>query len=221
MSTQEQIIEHIVLFNVKADADPTKVAAMIDGLNSMVSLDLAIHISTGELLRSRSHSLTFSHIMHCRFRSNDNLQAYFTHPEHLRVVTENIQPINDDLMVVDWISNSISDAPKPGSAMRVTLLKLKEDLVENAKSKFFEGVEGIKNQFKAIEHISYGENFSHALTKGYSISSIAVFPGPTDLEAFDSESELVMNSLKEKLKDSVESELVVDFVIPLSKVANA
>ncbi|KAI3524305.1 hypothetical protein L1887_02958 [Cichorium endivia] len=160
---------------------------MIDGLNNMVSLNLAIHISTGELLRSRSHSLTFSHIMHCRFKSNDNLTAYYTHPEHLRVVTENIQPINDDLMVVDWISNSINDAAKPGSAMRVTLLKLKEDLVENAKSKFFEGVEGIKNQFKAI----------------------AVFPGPDDLEAFDSESKLVTNSLKEKLKDSVESSSVV------------
>ncbi|CAH1425281.1 unnamed protein product [Lactuca virosa] len=222
MSTQDQIIEHIVLFNVKPDVDPTKVAAMIDGLNRMASLDLSIHVSAGELLsrsRSDSDSLTFSHIMHTRFTSNDNLQVYYTHPEHLRMVSENIHPIIDDIMIVDWISNNIShEAPKPGSVMRVTLLKLKEDLLENEKSKFFEMMEGIKNQFKAIEQVSFGENF-HAMAKGYSISSIVVFSGFSYLEAFDSDAGIV-NSIKEKVKDSVETELVVDYMIPLPKVSD-
>ncbi|KAL4589430.1 hypothetical protein LXL04_002337 [Taraxacum kok-saghyz] len=201
MSTQQQIIEHVVLFNVKPDVEPTKVAAMIAGLKGLVSLDLAIHVSAGELSKSRScNSLTFSHILHCRFKSNTDLQ-----------------PIIDDIMVVDWISdnNIINDSLKPGSVMRVTLLKLKADLVGNEKTKFFEMTEGLKNRFKAIEDVSYGENLPNDYSKGYSISSIGVFPRVAELEAFDLDVEMV-KSLKEEVKGLVESEIVVDYVIPVA-----
>ncbi|KAL7598364.1 hypothetical protein Lser_V15G25507 [Lactuca serriola] len=219
MSAQHQIVEHVVLFKVKPDVDSSKVAAMLSGLNGLTSLDLTVHLSAGQLLRSRSSSLTFTHMLHSRYRSKEDLREYAAHPEHVRVVTENIKPIIDDIMAVDWISNDASVSPKPGSAMRVSFLKLKENLGENEKARVLEVIGGIKDQFQSIEQLSLGENFSHDRAKGYTIASIAVLPGAADLEALDSNAELV-KSQKEKVRDSIESVLVVDYVIPPPQVAN-
>ncbi|KAI3775610.1 hypothetical protein L1987_50190 [Smallanthus sonchifolius] len=219
MSAQDQIVEHVVLFKVKPDVDSTKVAAMFAGLHGLTSLNLTLHLSAGQLLRSRSSSLTFTHMLHSRYSSKDHLQEYAAHPEHVRVVTENIKPIIDDIMAVDWISTGASVSPKPGSAMRVTFLKLKEDLGENEKSRVLEVIGGIKDEFPAIEQLSVGENFSHDRAKGYTIASVAVLAGPADLEALDSNAELVKLQ-KEKVKDSIESVLVVDYVIPPPQAAN-
>ncbi|XP_071742154.1 stress-response A/B barrel domain-containing protein UP3-like [Rutidosis leptorrhynchoides] len=218
MSAQQQIVEHVVLFKVKPDVDSSKVDAMVNGLNGLTSLDLTVHLSAGHLLRSRSSSLTFTHMLHSRYRSKDDLREYAAHPEHVRVVTENIKPIIDDIMAVDWISNDASVPPKPGSAMRVTFLKLKENLGENEKTRVLEVIGGIKNQFKSIEELSVGENFSHDRAKGYTIASIAVLPGPAELEALDSNTELVKLE-KEKVKDLLDSVLVVDYVNPPLQMA--
>ncbi|KAI7742396.1 hypothetical protein M8C21_018597, partial [Ambrosia artemisiifolia] len=206
---QQQIVEHVVLFKVKPDVDSTKVAAMIDGLNALTALNLTLHLTSGHLLRSRSSSLTFTHMLHSRYRSKDLLKEYAAHPEHVRVVTENVKPIVDDLMAVDWMSDS-AVSPKPGSAMRVTFLKLKENLGEDEKCRVLEVIGGIKDHFPAIEQLSVGENFSHDRAKGYTLASVAVLAGPADLEALDSNAELVKLQ-KEKVKDSIESVVVVDY----------
>ncbi|CAI9286137.1 unnamed protein product [Lactuca saligna] len=218
MSEQQQIVEHVVLFKVKADADSSKLAAMVSGLNGLASLNLTLHLSFGQLLHSRSSSLTFTHMLHSRYRSKEDLREYAVHPEHVRVVNEN-KPIIDDVMAVDWMSNGASVSPKPGSAMRVTFLKLKENLGEIEKARVLEVIGGIKDQFQSIEQLSLGENFSHDRAKGYTIASIAVLPGAADLEALDSNAELVKLQ-KEKVRDSIESVVVVDYVIPPPQVAN-
>ncbi|XP_076911598.1 stress-response A/B barrel domain-containing protein UP3-like [Bidens hawaiensis] len=57
-----------------------------------------------------------------------------------------------------------------------------------------------------------GEAFSHEMTKGYSIAMIAVFD---DVGAVDSDAELA--NLYESIgNDFVESEVFVDYVVPLS-----
>ncbi|KAM0018237.1 putative stress-response A/B barrel domain-containing protein HS1/DABB1 [Helianthus debilis subsp. tardiflorus] len=213
MSAQDQVVEHVVLVKVKPDVDSSKVAAMISGLNGLTSLNLTLHLTAGQLLRSRSSSLNFTHMLHSRYRSKDDLQQYAVHPEHVRVVTENIKPIIDDIMAVDWMSNSASSVSlKPGSAMRVTFVKLKENLGENEKSRVLEVIGGMKDEFPRIEELSVGENFSDR-AKGYTIASVAVLGGPADLEALDSNAELVQLH-KEKVKDLIESVVVVDYVIP-------
>ncbi|MFS7919298.1 putative stress responsive alpha-beta barrel [Helianthus anomalus] len=131
MSAHQQIVEHIVLLSVKPDIDYTKVE------------------NVGKILQSTSTSPNFSHIIHCRFRSTDDLQTYNQHPKHLSVL-KNTQPLLDDFIVVDFLSNRSCDSLKPGSAMRVTLLKLKEDLVEHEKGKL---VEELKSQFKRTDDI--------------------------------------------------------------------
>uniref|UniRef100_A0A251SYL2 Putative dimeric alpha-beta barrel n=1 Tax=Helianthus annuus TaxID=4232 RepID=A0A251SYL2_HELAN len=135
-------------------------------------------------------------------------KTYNQHPEHLSVL-KNTQPLLDDFMVVDFLSDGSRDSLKPGSAMRVTLLKLKEDLVEHEKGKL---VEELKGQFKRTEEISVGESLPNEMSKGYSIGVIVVYP---DLEAIDSDAELH----KSKVKDFIESEMVVDYVVPLPSAA--
>lgn len=119
-------------------------------------------------------------------------------------------------MAVDWIAVDLQGpvVPQPGSAIRVTFLKLKEDLEEGVKSEILEVIKGIKNSFGQISQITCGENFSPARAKGFSIASIAVFPSVSDLEAVDSNQELV-NLLKEKVKEYLESVVVVDYAVPL------
>lgn len=214
MSSQ-QIVEHIVLFKVKPDTDPSKIDTMIGRLNGLASLDSVLHISASPLLRTRSSSLSFTHILHSRYSSKENLGVYTDHPSHVSVVTESVRPICEDVMAVDWVAEGFSQSikPMPGSAIRATFLKLKEGSGEGEKEKVLGVIGGIKERFESIDQISYGENFSPWRAKGYSIASLAVFPGVSELEALDSDTG-VAHAEKEKVRDLLDSVLVVDFVIP-------
>nr|GEU64123.1 hypothetical protein [Tanacetum cinerariifolium] len=47
-----------------------------------------------------------THMLDTRCRSIDDLRMYNrVHPERLRLRMENVRPIVDDVMAVDWISN--------------------------------------------------------------------------------------------------------------------
>lgn len=118
-------------------------------------------------------------------------------------------------MAVDWVANDLSGpvAPPPGSAMRVTFLKLKEGLGESEKARVLDVIGGIKGVFPVIDQISFGENFSMGRAKGFSIGSIAVLPGLSELEAMDSDSERA-NLEKDKARDLIESVIVLDYVVP-------
>ncbi|KAK7820087.1 stress-response a/b barrel domain-containing protein up3, partial [Quercus suber] len=67
--------------------------------------------------------------------------------------------------------------------------------------------------------ISYGENFSPARAKGYTLASLAVYPGVSELKAVDSNHEFV-NSQKDKVRDYLESVVVVDYVVPSPQSAS-
>lgn len=106
-----------------------------------------------------------------------------------------------------------------GSAVKLSLLKLKENLGEDVKSEIFRAIKGIKDSFPQISQISYGENFSPARAKGYTLASLAVYPGVSELEAVDSNHEFV-NSQKDKVRDYLESVVVVDYVVPSPQPAS-
>ena len=57
-----------------------------------------------------------------------------------------------------------------------------------------------------------GENFSPARAKGYSIASLAVLPGVSELEGLDSKQELA-NVEKDKVREHLESVIVLDYVV--------
>ncbi|KAE9464552.1 hypothetical protein C3L33_03530, partial [Rhododendron williamsianum] len=218
-TTTPQIIEHFVLFKVKPDTDPSNITAMIDNLAALSSLDLVAHLSSGPLLRTRSSPFPFTHLLHSRYKSKHDLDAYSAHPSHVRVVTENVKPICDDIMAVDWVTYDLPGpvSPPPGSAMRVTFLKLKEGVGENEKARVLDVIGGIKGVFPAIEQISFGENFSMGRAKGFSIGSVAILPGLSELEAMDSER---AGLEKDKVRDLIESVIVLDYVVPQQQSAS-
>ncbi|XP_073034384.1 stress-response A/B barrel domain-containing protein UP3 [Primulina eburnea] len=211
-SDSTQIIEHIVLFKVKPAADPAAVNAMISNLNGLISLDPVLHFSAGPISRTRSSSLSFTHLLHSRYRSKTDLSSYSDHPTHLSVVGNYVKPVVDDVMAVDWVAEDFSGpitAP-PGSALRLTLLKLKEDAGERGKNEVLKVLRGIKEKFPSIEQLTVGENFSPGRNKGFSICSIGVFKGMDELEGLDSESERA-NEEKDKVREFLDEVLVLDF----------
>lgn len=215
-----QTIEHIVLFKVKDDTDPSKVNAMVTGLNGLISLDQVLHLTAGPILRNRSSSFQFTHMLHSRYRTKEDLDGYTAHPNHMSVVKECVLPICNDIMAVDWVADELNGpiVPRPGSAMRVTFLKLKEGLGERDKGDVLGTIGGMKELFGSIDQITVGENFSPARAKGFSIASLAIFKGLDELDALNSNEEAVKMQ-KDKVRGFLESVIVVDYVIPPSQSA--
>ncbi|XP_009596806.1 stress-response A/B barrel domain-containing protein UP3-like [Nicotiana tomentosiformis] len=217
----EQIVEHVVLFKAKPDVDPSKLSAMANNLNSLTSLSQVVHLSAGPLVRDRSSSFSFTHILHSRYKSKSDLADYSAHPDHVSVVKEYVLPVVDDIMAVDWIPTDFSGPIEvaPGSALRVTFLKLKENLGESEKSQVLSAIGGIKEKFPGIEQLTVGENFSPGRAKGFSIASIAVFKGVNELEALEAQTELA-NEQKEKVRDFLDGVVVVDYAVPPTQSAS-
>lgn len=212
-------VEHVVLFKVKPDTVPSKVDSMVTGLNSLASLPQALHLTAGPICRNGSSPpYEFTHLLHSRYGSKDDLTAYSVHPDHLSVVRQSVLPICDDIMAVDWVANG-SAAVVPGTALRLTLLKVKEGLGEAEKGRIVAAIREMKEVSGGlIDQISAGENFSPERAKGFSIAAIAVFPGLEELRDMDSKEEVVRLQ-KEKVKDYVESVIVVDYVLPTPPAA--
>lgn len=216
-----QPIEHVVLFKVKDGLDSSKVNDMLTGLNGLISLDQVLHLTAGPILRNRSSSSTFTHLLHSRYPSKEDLSIYSAHPAHMNVVKQFVLPICDDIMAVDWVADALKGpvvAP-PGSALRLTLLKLKENLGEEVKSEILEVIAGLREKLGPNVQLTVGENFSPARAKGFSIASIAIFPGPNELEAAASDQEMV-ELQKEKVREYLESVIVVDYVVPPPQTAS-
>lgn len=210
-----QIIEHIVLLKAKPDADASAVNAMLQNLNGLASLDSVLHISAGPVARCRSASLTFTHMLHSRYRSKSDLASYTDDPAHVAVVANYVKPAVDDVMAIDWVADGFSGqvAPPPGAALRLTVLKLKEEAGEKGKGEILGIVRGIKDRFDSIEQLTAGENFSPGRNKGFSIASIAVVKGEKELEALGAESEFV-NEQKDKAREFLDGVVVIDFPVP-------
>ncbi|VVA98545.1 unnamed protein product [Arabis nemorensis] len=218
-SPPKQIIEHIVLFKVKDDTDSNKITSMINNLNALVSLNQVLHISAAPLHRVRSAS-AFTHVLHSRYGSKEDLNSYAAHPDHVRVVKESVLPICEDVMAVDWIADKIPGtlAPPSGSVAKITFLKVKENVSDEAKSEIVDVIKGLREKFPGIGQITVGENFSPARAKGFSIASIAYFKDLAELESVDTQTDLV-NSQKDKVREFLDSTIVVEFVVPSSLVS--
>ncbi|MCL7050298.1 hypothetical protein MKW94_013445 [Papaver nudicaule] len=225
-SSSTQTIEHIVLFKVNPQTEPTKISTMLNRLNNLISLDQVLHLSAGPIFRNKSSSAySYTHLLHSRYKSKEDLNGYGVHPDHQSVVKEAVLPICDDIMAVDWVSDlengSGSVLIKPGSAMKITFLKLKEGLGETEKGVVLDTIGGIKNGVgkDCIEQISFGENFC-ARAKGFSIGSIAVCSGVEELDRLDLNQEGVEKE-KEKVRDLLDGVIVLDYVVPNSMSAPA
>ncbi|KAF5203651.1 Stress-response A/B barrel domain-containing protein UP3 [Thalictrum thalictroides] len=211
-----QTIEHFVLIKVKEDSSPSKINSMVDGLNSLISIDNVLHLSSGPTYKTKStsSSFNFTHMVHGRFKSKQDLENYLGHSEHTRVVNETME-LYDDVMLVDWVADVDEPLVVPsGAVIRLSLLKLKEGLGESEKTEVLKVIGGIKAHFGSIiKQFNFGENFAPAKTNGFSIGSLAIVPGLSELETLDLNEEVVKEQ-KEKLKDFLEDVIIVDYVVP-------
>lgn len=126
-------------------------------------------------------------------------------------------PICEDIMAVDWIADKIPGtlSPPPGSVAKITFLKVKEHLSDEAKKEITEVITELIQKLPGIDQITVGENFSPARAKGFSIASIAYFKDLSEMEAVENQKDLV-NSEKDKVRDYIDSTIVVEFVVPSS-----
>jgi hypothetical protein len=136
-SSSQSVIEHVVLFKVKENAEASKVSAMVSNINSLISIDQVLHLTAGPVHPTRSSTISVTHALHSCFKTKDDRAAYSAHPRHVSVVMDFVLPIVDDITVVDWITN-VDDqdqlaTPPPGSAMRLTFLKIKKGLGDEVK----------------------------------------------------------------------------------------
>ncbi|XP_075652238.1 stress-response A/B barrel domain-containing protein UP3-like [Castanea sativa] len=130
--SKSEAIEHIVLFKVKDEAEPSKVKAWLDALNGLSSLDQVAQLTAAPLIQTTTTatSLNFTHILHSRYNSKQDLKAYTIHPRHDSAVKDHDLLIVEDIMAFDWVASdlhfAVTPKPKPGSAIQVSFFKLKE-----------------------------------------------------------------------------------------------
>ena len=95
------MVEHLVLFKLKEGTPQEEIDEMLDALRSLrESADGIVDLTTGPNTSDRSQG--FSHGLVVRFADQEALEAYLPHPAHQKVVSENIMPILEDLIVVDY-----------------------------------------------------------------------------------------------------------------------
>lgn len=219
IATTTSTVDHIVFLKVKDDTDPTKINDMISNLDGLFSLGLILNRTIGPIYRKDPSSASqFTHMIHSRFSSVENLRAYSLHPAHVSVVKEYVFPICDDLVVVDWVVDDLEGPPAPpfGSAMRVSLFKLKEDAGTGAKDEILGVLKETASKGSVgggVQQVTFGENISPMRAQGYSIASLVIFQGVSELEAVDSNGE-EGSLVRERIKQHLESTLVVDYVVP-------
>ncbi|KAJ8427016.1 LOW QUALITY PROTEIN: hypothetical protein Cgig2_013334 [Carnegiea gigantea] len=205
-------VEHVVLLNVKDGTDTSDVAAMLDVLNSLRSLDMVKYLTVGPIHRTQSTSLKFTHMFYSKFLSKDDLAGYTASPAHADVAVTTVMRVCDDIMAIDWVADiPVGSGPKPDSAIRV---QFAEGGVrrEREKGEVLEVIGGLKLKVRGIEEFNFGENFSPEYAKGFSVAWMEVFPGVSELDSAKESIEIVKEN--DKVRDYVESFLLVDYVVP-------
>ncbi|XP_062087052.1 stress-response A/B barrel domain-containing protein DABB1-like [Humulus lupulus] len=206
--SSSQNIEHVILFKLKDDAEPSEVKAAVNKIKGLQTIDEVLYLTAAPLRSSSNSSLAFTHVSHSRFRSTSELSAYGVHPLHLRMKKEDNHLI-DDVLAVDWFTNEFGGdhvTVPPGSGVRVTLWKLKEGLGDETRSEILEGMRKIK-EGEEVTEFTYGVNFSDR-GKGFSMAILTVFRSESELEAADDANQY------EKFKDYLDTTLVIEFVVP-------
>ena len=95
------MIEHVVLFKVKAGTPAASVTAMLGGLAGLKTrVPGIVDLSVGANFTDRNKG--FTHGLVVRFQDRAALEAYLPHPAHQEVVQSYIRPIIEDVIALDY-----------------------------------------------------------------------------------------------------------------------
>ncbi|KAL4331800.1 hypothetical protein GQ457_07G039090 [Hibiscus cannabinus] len=202
------IIEHVVLFKIKDETEQGKVKVLLNNINGLASLESVLYLTAGAVICTKSPISNFTHMLHGRYKSKEDLNAYTVHPDHQRLVKENAA-IFDDIMAIDWVADNDPTPLSllPGSAIKLTVFKLKDNVPKEVQAEILGEIKGISGS--GVQQMTCGEVFS-ARAKGFSLASLAVFPGLEEMEATVGKEQHV----KQKVEDNLDGVIVVDYVVP-------
>ncbi len=94
------MVDHLVLFEVKNNAQVEDVEALLSRLRGLrSSIPNVVDLSVGENFSGRAKGYT--HGLFVRLRTADDLQAYLDHPDH-RAVVEKLDALTTGRLVVDY-----------------------------------------------------------------------------------------------------------------------
>ncbi|KAG2638297.1 stress-response A/B barrel domain-containing protein UP3-like [Panicum virgatum] len=207
-------VEHIVLFKARPEAVASgAAAAMVSSLQALATQVPGLaYIHAGPVLRLRSpaaEALGPTHLLHSRYATKQDLATYAAHPAHVAAVQGHVLPNALDITAIDWVNSAELPSPvNPGSAVRLTLAKVKEgvevaQLVEKvaAATKAAGEAKGAK--------VSFGDNFS-VRAKGFQFGMVAVFDSVEELDAVEGDGKV--EEAKAAVRPLLDEVLVLDFV---------
>jgi len=95
------MIEHVVLFKVTASATEEQKQRMVAELRDLKEkIPGIVDLSVGRNFSSRSQGFEIGLVV--RFRDREALEAYLPHPAHRGCVDTYVNPIREDVIVVDY-----------------------------------------------------------------------------------------------------------------------
>lgn len=94
-------IEHVVLFKLKADAPETKKEGLMASLLALKDVIPGIlQASAGVNFSARAQGYTHGFV--ARFKDRAALDFYISHPAHVAVVEQQVKPISDGVLALDY-----------------------------------------------------------------------------------------------------------------------
>lgn len=95
------MIEHVVLFKLKPGTSTGERQTAIQALKALRGqIEGIVDLTCGENFSERSQGYHIGLVV--RFRDRASLDAYLPHPAHRGAVEQHIQPIREDVIVVDY-----------------------------------------------------------------------------------------------------------------------
>lgn len=95
------MVEHIVLFRLRADAPPEAVRQMGERLAGLrQSIPGIQDAAFGPNFSARAQGFTHGFVV--RFSDRAALENYIPHPAHQSVVQECVKPLSENVLVVDF-----------------------------------------------------------------------------------------------------------------------
>ena len=95
------MIEHVVLFKFKTGTPDSTIAEISSELTDLKSRIPEIkYLTFGENFSNRNKGFNYGLVS--RFDTRSDLEIYQKHSDHVRVVNENIKPVLDDIVAVDF-----------------------------------------------------------------------------------------------------------------------
>lgn len=94
-------VEHVVLFKLKADAPEEKKEGLMKSLLALKeSIPGLLQTSAGTNFCSRAQGYTHGFV--ARFKDRAALDYYMSHPAHVAVVEQQVKPISDGVLALDY-----------------------------------------------------------------------------------------------------------------------